>query len=428
MANKLNQIISRLSGWPKEHWLMSGLCCFAFAIVALADRGVFFNSLLIMQFEYYFIALYLLALREFPPFIKIIKENSLVSFVLFIWVLIVTLAFINSTPIQSVQLAQHRYIQTITHVLFFIFIWDFFNRYRPPLTWLFYTIAASSLYIAALFAIEFFSIPDFDGNTWMMDPPGNPNIRHTGYQVEATLVFFLAYFIKKYNLKLPDYINVVFLAILWGFIFWLGGRGSIVSISASAALIWLVLYIKNLNSRVFLLISLCTIFVGIILAESLSITYWNGLSGIYQRSIIEHSLNSLNELNAKRIDLWVTTWDTVKNSPTFGLGPQGYLSMPNRIMGVQPHNIFLQFMIEWGVFGSILFLSLLTRAFWAGVKTHILDNKSDINSFSLAAGAVITTLSIHSLIDGTYYHPQPSVYLAIAFAIWIIPSYKKKTI
>jgi len=340
-------------------------------------------------------------------------------------VLIVTLAFLNSTPIQSATLAQDRYIQTFTHVLFFIFVWDFFNRYKPPLTWLFYTIAASSLYVVALFPIEYFSIPDFDGHVWMHDPPGNPNIRHTCYQAEAALGFFFAYFIKKYNLELSDYIIVVFLAILWGFIFWLGGRGSIVSISASAALIWLVLYIKDLNSKMFLLISLCTIFIGIILSESLSVTYWNGFSGIQQRFITAHSLN---ELSAKRIDLWITTWDTVKNSPTFGLGPQGYISMPNRVMGVQPHNIFLQFLIEWGVLGSILFLSLLTKAFWAGFKTHILDNKADINRFSLAAGAVITTLSIHSLVDGTYYHPQPSVYLAIAFAIWIIPSYNKKTI
>lgn len=404
---------------------MAGLCCFSFAIVAAAGRSVFFNSYLIMQFEYYFIALYLLTLREFPPFIKIIKENSLVSFVLFVWVLILTLAFLNSTPIQSAKLAQHRYIETITHVLFFIFVWDFFNRYKPPLTWLFYTIAVSSLYVVTLFPIEYFSIPDFDGHVWMHDPPGNPNIRHTGYQAEAALGFFFAYFIKKYDLERSDYINVVFLAILWGFIFWLGGRGSIVSISASAALILLVLYIKDLNSKMFLLISLCTIFVGFILSESLSVTYWNGFSGIQHRFIAAHSLN---ELSAKRIDLWITTWDNVKNSPIFGLGPQGYISMPNRVMGVQPHNIFLQFLIEWGVLGSILFLSLLTKAFWAGFKTHILDNKADINRFSLAAGAVITTLSIHSLVDGTYYHPQPSVYLAIAFAIWIIPSYNKKTI
>ena len=65
----------------------------------------------------------------------------------------------------------------------------------------------------------------------------------------------------------------------------------------------------------FLLISLCTIFAGIILSESLSVTYWNGLSGIQQRFITAHSLN---ELSANRIDLWITTWDTIKNSPTFG--------------------------------------------------------------------------------------------------------------
>ena len=110
----------------------------------------------------------------------------------------------------------------------------------------------------------------------------------------------------------------------------------------------------------------------------------------------------------------------------FGLGPQGYLLMPNHIFGVHPHNIIVQFVVEWGVSGTVLFLFLLIKGFWVGLKRNVLETGKSINKYKLVAGAVITTLSIHALFDGTYYHPQPSIYLAIAFAIWITPSYEDK--
>ena len=56
----------------------------------------------------------------------------------------------------------------------------------------------------------------------------------------------------------------------------------------------------------------------------------------------------------------------------FGLGPQGYWYMPNRIRGIQPHNSFLQFVLEWGVVGSAIFLFLLARAFFRGLAVHII--------------------------------------------------------
>lgn len=79
-----------------------------------------------------------------------------------------------------------------------------------------------------------------------------------------------------------------------------------------------------------------------------------------------------------------------------------------------------------GVVGTGLFLYLLARAFIKGFKLHFFSNLDTYNIFALSAGAVILSLSAHSLIDGTYFHPQPSVYLAIAFAIWIVPWHQQK--
>ena len=97
---------------------------------------------------------------------------------------------------------------------------------------------------------------------------------------------------------------------------------------------------------------------------------------------------------------------------------------PYKEFAVQPYNILLEFLIEWGTIGAG-FLYLLIRAFIKGLKLHVLNNLDNSNTLALSAGAAIISFSLHSLVDGSYYHPQPSFYLAIAFTIWIIPWHRK---
>ena len=86
----------------------------------------------------------------------------------------------------------------------------------------------------------------------------------------------------------------------------------------------------------------------------------------------------------------------------------------------------LQFVVEWGVVGSVIFLPLLAYAFFRGLATHIVQAGREVDLAALSAGSVIAALTIHGLVDGTYYHPQPSFYLAIAFAIWTLPRRSEK--
>ena len=114
------------------------------------------------------------------------------------------------------------------------------------------------------------------------------------------------------------------------------------------------------------------------------------------------------------------------NSYTFGLGPQGYCYMPNRTFAFQPHNLFFQFLAEWGVIGTLLFFSLLSYGFIKGVKSHVFTITKELNIPALAAGAIIISLGAHSLVDGIFYHAQSSFYIALAFAVWIAPQKKKQ--
>jgi O-antigen ligase len=91
---------------------------------------------------------------------------------------------------------------------------------------------------------------------------------------------------------------------------------------------------------------------------------------------------------------------------------------------VQPHSALLQFLLEWGIVGTLLFSFVLLKGFIYGLRLHIMNKSLSATPYSIGAGSVIIALSIHGLFDGTYYHPQPSIFLAIAFAIWVSPPIK----
>ena len=105
----------------------------------------------------------------------------------------------------------------------------------------------------------------------------------------------------------------------------------------------------------------------------------------------------------------------------FGLGPNGYWFMPNRIFEVQLHSLLWQFLVEWGLADSLTFLGLLLYRFWRGFPGRVVRACGELDIVALSAGVIFVVLTVQRLVDGTYYHPQPSLYLALAFAIWTQP-------
>jgi len=413
----------------KQNWLMFFFSVITFSIVFVTDTSSLMNAFVIYLCEFCFLTLYLLFLREFPPFIALFKQNKLVGLVFLFWVLSISISLYSSPyNLAASHLAVGRYLQTITHIITFLFVWDFLTRYQPSLKLLFYAISLSTIGIVIAFFVEWLINSPLLGEKliaelWFYNPPFNSHIRHAGYQAVAALTFSLVLFIDNVRFSYRQVANFIMFSILWGFVFCLGGRGAALSILVTTVLVLGVLRLKNMDSKTFAISTMLAIILGLILSEWASIGSWSSMLNALQRSL---EAESFNQLSSNRLKLWLSAWQSVKNHLLFGLGPQGYLLMPNHIFGVHPHNIIVQFVVEWGVSGTVLFLFLLIKGFWVGLKRNVLETGKSINKYKLVAGAVITTLSIHALFDGTYYHPQPSIYLAIAFAIWITPSYEDK--
>ncbi len=373
-----------------------------------------------MKLELIFIAAYFIVLRTYPPFLEIIKEYKKTTSLIFFWFVSLLISFIHSPyNLMDHTIAIERLLQSFTHLFFFIFIWDFFKRWTPDYKLLFYAIAFSSLLVAGKFIYDWFYAP-WTCIHWAHRPPLNSNIRHTGYQLEAAIGFFLAFLIKKDK---DVFVNFMIITLMITFLLWTGGRGGIISVYISFIFMIFAMIVHKLNLKYFVFTIIFSTVFAIGLSQLLAIYDWNGIFNTVQKSV---NAQSLNQLSSGRFSIWKNVFALLNENWLFGLGSQGYYFTENRSFGiVQPHNIILQFLSEWGMVGTLIFLTLLAKALWNGIKLHLLNTNFD-QRYSLAAGAVLSILLIHSLVGGVFFHPQTSVYLVIAFAIWILPPKQKR--
>ncbi|MDG1707335.1 MAG: hypothetical protein P8H03_01165 [Emcibacteraceae bacterium] len=93
--------------------------------------------------------------------------------------------------------------------------------------------------------------------------------------------------------------------------------------------------------------------------------------------------------------------------------------MPDKVHGVQPHNVFLQFIVEWGFVGATFAIWGLWLAFYKGLRRNISSIAENSSISRLASGLIIVSLSTLGLVTGPFFHGQPLLYLSIAFAIWV---------
>jgi O-antigen ligase len=278
---------------------------------------------------------------------------------------------------------------------------------------------------------EFYSSYQWSGKywlgnkDWLLNPPLNSNIRHTGYQALAAISFFTFFILRPSVERVVNMRHVAVMSILVAFLFWMGGRGSILSFLIMASVVCWVLVIKGYKLKFYVVSLLISVVAGFLLAELFSVFSWNGIVNMISK-MFEKTAGLVSGQPSMRIRIWLSTIESFMGSPAFGLGSQGYYFMENRIgWFVHPHNSLLQFLIEWGVIGTLLFLALIFKALFFGFRNLLTLQKSPLLQHVITAGAVIISLSAHSVVDGTYFHSQPLVYLAVAFAIWVSAAMNK---
>jgi len=390
------------------------LCVLTFSIGLIRVNGVLSTSNLVFQFEVVFILACVFISNTIPSFSFYLKNNRATTFIFVSWILAVVISYnFSSYEISQNPFVYERLDQTITHGIFFVFSYDFMRRTNINKQFLPLMVPISVFIVAGIFIVSWLTLKDGAHVDWFELTPMNNHIRHVGYVATASASIALAFSLYPVKLDVKAIILFLLLLVSATLLFWTGGRAAVGSIIlVFAFMVFYLAFTGNLG-RSRLSITFLLLISSFILAEQLKVFDWNGIMGQLSRTVNSENVNSVT---TGRLGVWQASIESLKGNWLFGLGPQGYLYMPNRIWGAQPHNMFIQFLVEWGVVGTILFLLLLSIA---GLKLlHFIKTASKLPSVLFFSGvAVFVGLSIHGLTDGTYYHSQPSYYIALALAL-----------
>jgi exopolysaccharide production protein ExoQ len=112
-----------------------------------------------------------------------------------------------------------------------------------------------------------------------------------------------------------------------------------------------------------------------------------------------------------RFVYWPAVWHAYLTVPVFGAGPYApyYILDAAQPMHVQPHNIFLQFLISWGGPATLLALSMMAIV---TVKAHLIAWK---HRMVLPFLMMLDCLLLMSLLDGTTHFAQPVMLIMISY-------------
>jgi len=137
-------------------------------------------------------------------------------------------------------------------------------------------------------------------------------------------------------------------------------------------------------------------------------------------SLLRHRLSG-------RYEIWEYAINKIMERPFFGYGPNGFAIIAfndvDYVKGVpyaQPHNFIVQFLFEYGIVGTLLFLSLIGMLA-LHCKKKLFKTRNNNLMFS---GLPIIGLTAVGMVDGSFYHPVIVFYLILAFAIITADSIK----
>ena len=435
----LSQLISEDSfqGYLPPHTASFAVTAYLLFIFSFPfNAGTHYNLLLFTGLLILFIGFVFSSTRKVKfSLLKQLKTHYPIA-----WYLLLALVFssvislcnvlIDDVPDKHKTAAVLRYFMYILIIFYTFALARFCIVYKLSHTKIFFCFVLGILTLTILQFLTYHFGTEIDADTWFLHPPFGHHIRDTGNMAAISSVICVIFilFVKRSQHLLLSIISLCMLA-SWTFLIWTGGRTGIASALIVSLLILIggVIYLKKDEGKILKKISLIIFFITIAfpISDSLSVFPWNGFeraSAKLSTTIsLDDSSNSLADISKRistgRSTTWALSLNAVKQSPLFGLGPNGFYFIPDRIYGDHPHNFVIQFLVEWGVIGASLLLLLLAYLTWQGLRKLPEAFKEKDTSYIICA-AVVLTLTLHGLTGGTYFMLQPLFCLVTAFAIF----------
>lgn len=357
-----------------------------------------------------------------------IKSKKLIHIVGFFLIITSLSASYFLSPIRTINGLHNgfdgmliRYLATISHLLFYFSFLIFvkkeildFSRLIKFFFIIFFLYSFLWL-MSSRIDLRFMGIDLFDDN-----------VRHVGYLFTFFISLFMAQYAwiisKRKNIKEEFLVKTILFLSLSLYFTFIGGRGALLSMII--CLIVLVTLLRKSNpSQVKIYLSNILIIGILSVIFSISLSQINSryveIKGVGQHKLLKTQLTNIYNFSSNRFYIWKKV--LLNNyKPIIGMGPNSYLHIRDndkeltKIRAIQPHNIFLQLYLEWGLSGTFfLFIFLFKKLKTLNVNFYS-SNYNQINIISVSACA---GLFFHSLFDGTLFYSQ-TVLLFIIFLVF----------
>ncbi len=328
------------------------------------------------------------------------------------WICVATSAY----PIVSCL----RQMEWTVLTIFIIQLTIILQRYPSLGKRVFWIIIGGFFLVCGDIVIFLSILPNLSGFNLATDIPHFTNIRHFGAYAAIVCVLLAVGSIQLSASKLQKgHLPFLLSSIAWSILFWNGSRTGL--LAASISTFYLTPYLKSIKERIsYITLACATIFIGLCLSFC---SPTNNASMGWDSVLARNAREGLDAISSGRITLWhfAIKCLTSPKELIVGIGPDVFRikAFQAHIPFVQPHNMIIQSVLEWGVPGAIMFGGILLTILWHGWQC-MSTRKSVFSSYQVAGYGGGISILIMGLFDGAMYHSLQLTMLGACTAMMLV--------
>ena len=241
---------------------------------------------------------------------------------------------------------------------------------------------------------------------WQFAVPGFISVRLFGAFCGALLTFIVFLTIDREKSHNARHWHFIAVALIAGMLIWSGTRAALVGF-ATAALCGAYFFRVRISAKTFAKLLLC--FTAATVAATLLIPYDDCTFSF----ICSGDYSDANVATGGRLYLWEFYARSFLDYPLFGAGPfsASWLAPDGPIKHVQPHNVVLQFLMNWGVIASAAAFALLA------VATRRAHNITLAQPHLTPFLMMLYCLLAMSMFDGIFFFARDTMLIMLSYGI-----------
>jgi O-antigen ligase len=340
-------------------------------------------------------------------FVAAIKESLIFRIFCFVMFLMVMVWACHYIPILGIYRGWV-YVAQLMFIFGFL-AWLHVND-EKGLEWVYYLKLLSLIGTCVYF---FYVYLGADLLEWRRNIKGHPplyrHLRHMNYDL-AFLIGLSAWMI--FRGRIAHYLAFPIFFILGFLTLWTGGRGQWVALLALLVLSFMNRSFRA-NLKKYMVIPFGLFSGGLALVLS-------GETHILFNSLTRSAADAtINRISSGRLSIWSRSIEALDGSWLFGAGPDAFIRLG--VMGsniVQPHNFVVQFLLEFGVIGSLAIFLIFGYLLFKCLKI-VIGRSSSLADVVLAA--LVISIPVFSVFDGLFYHIMPLSMFLMVSAYFFLP-------